>query len=91
MAAIGIIEAGHQKAHRALPLPTARGLNRVSAAAYVGVSTTLFDQMIADGRMPKPKRVNARTIWDVRKLDLAFDALPGDEDSESSDEWAVQA
>ncbi len=85
------IELTHQKATRGLPLPTARGLNRVSAAAYVGVSTTLFDQMIADGRMPKPKRINARTVWDVRKLDLAFDALPGDEDGEPSDEWAVQA
>ena len=47
--------------------------------------------MIADGRMPKPKRINARTVWDVRRLDLAFDALPGDEDGEPSDEWAVQA
>ncbi|MFE3838333.1 hypothetical protein [Pseudogemmobacter sonorensis] len=29
------------------------------------------------GEMPAPKRVYARTIWDVRALDLAFDALPG--------------
>ena len=91
MAATGTIETGHHKAARGLPLPTARGLNRVGAAAYVGVSPFLFDQMIADGRMPKPKRINSRPVWDVRKLDLAFDALPGDEDAEPSDEWAVQA
>jgi hypothetical protein len=34
--------------------------------------------MIAEGSMPKPKRVHARTIWDRHKLDLAFAALPGD-------------
>ena len=59
---------------------TPRGLCRTDAAAYVGVSPTLFDQMIEDGRMPKPKRINARTVWDIRKLDLAFDAIPGDEE-----------
>jgi predicted DNA-binding transcriptional regulator AlpA len=38
-----------------------RGLSRVQAAAYVGISPTLFDEMVADGRMPKPVRINART------------------------------
>lgn len=53
-----------------------RGLCRVQAAAYVGVSASLFDEMVADGRMPKPKRINSRTVWDVRQLDIAFDAIP---------------
>lgn len=64
-----------------LSLPP-RGLNRCEAAAYIGVSPSLFDLMVKDGRMPKPKQVNARTVWDLRRLDLAFDALPeqdGDE------------
>jgi predicted DNA-binding transcriptional regulator AlpA len=52
-----------------------RGLNRVKAAAYIGVSSSLFDEMVVDGRMPKPLRVNTRTIWDRRELDEAFDAL----------------
>lgn len=56
-----------------------RGLSRVQAAAYVGVSPTLFDILVTDGRMPRPKRINARKVWDLRKLDLAFDALPQDE------------
>ena len=46
---------------------------------YVGVSATKFDELVADGRMPKPKQIDGRKVWDVRKLDLAFDALP-DED-----------
>ena len=59
------------------PPPMRRGLSRVDAATYVGVSPSLFDQMVIDGRMPGPKRVNSRKIWDVRALDFAFDALPG--------------
>ena len=58
-----------------------RGLSRPEAAGYVGVSPSLFDQMVADGRMPPPKRVNSRVIWDRRRLDEAFEALPGDSDA----------
>lgn len=65
----------------ALPLPTRRGLARERAAEYVGIGTTLFDFMVADGRMPKPKRIGGRCIWDVRKLDESFDLLPGDVES----------
>lgn len=57
-----------------LSLPP-RGLSRTEAAAYIGVSPTLFDEMVQDGRMPRPKQVNSRTVWDRRRVDLAFDAL----------------
>jgi predicted DNA-binding transcriptional regulator AlpA len=53
-----------------------RGLSRVEAAIYVGVSPTLFDQMVKDGRMPIPKRINGRVVWDLLALDEAFEALP---------------
>lgn len=52
-----------------------RGLGRVSAAAYIGVSPCLFDQMVKDGRMPKPLRINTRVLWDRRLIDDAFDSL----------------
>jgi hypothetical protein len=65
-----------------------RGLSREQAAAYVGVSPSLFDEMVKDGRMTKPKRANARTIWDRKLLDLAFDALPG-EANDAADDWTV--
>ena len=58
-----------------------RGLSREQAAAYVGVSPSLFDAMVKDGRLPQPKRINARVVWDRLKLDAAFDALPGDDAS----------
>ena len=72
-------------------LPTSlppRGLSRVQAAAYIGVSPTLFDEMVKDGRMPKPTRINARMVWDRLKLDEAFAALPHDgEDNPAGDSW----
>jgi hypothetical protein len=42
---------------------------------YIGISAAKFDEMVADGRMPKPVRIDARKVWDLRSLDLAFDAL----------------
>lgn len=55
-----------------------RGLSREEAAVYVGVSARKFDEMVADGRMPRPKVIDARRVWDSHRLDLAFDALPTD-------------
>jgi predicted DNA-binding transcriptional regulator AlpA len=60
-------------------LPTScppRGLSRLESAAYIGVSPALFDEMVRDGRMPRPKVINSRVVWDRRQLDLAFEALP---------------
>lgn len=68
-----------------------RGLTRVEAAAYVGVSPTLFDEMVKDRRMPKPKRANARTIWDRLALDAAFAALPDEDGAAEIDPWDVAA
>ena len=61
-----------------------RGLSRVEAAAYVGVSPSLFDVMVQDGRMPGPKLINTRTVWDRFALDRAFEALP---DRDNQNPW----
>jgi predicted DNA-binding transcriptional regulator AlpA len=53
-----------------------RGLCREAAAEYVGVSPGKFDEMVHDRRMPRPKRIDARNVWDIRELDVAFAALP---------------
>jgi predicted DNA-binding transcriptional regulator AlpA len=65
-----------------------RGLNRVQAAAYVGVSPSLFDEMVKDGRMPTAKMINSRKVWDRLRLDECFAALP---DGESGNPWDVAA
>ena len=53
-----------------------RGLSREEAARYIGVGATKFDELVKDGRMPKPKRVDGRTVWDRVALDVAFTDLP---------------
>ena len=57
------------------PVPR-RGLSRDEAAIYIGVSAAKFDEMVADGRMPAPVQIDARKVWDIRSIDMAFDALP---------------
>ncbi len=39
---------------------TPKGLCREAAAYRIGVSPSLFDAMVIDGRMPKPKRINSK-------------------------------
>jgi len=53
-----------------------RGLNRRQSAFYLGIGTTKFDEMVKDGRMPKPRVIDTRTVWDRYELDDAFEALP---------------
>jgi predicted DNA-binding transcriptional regulator AlpA len=75
------------KRYDALPASLApRGLAREVAASYIGVSSTKFDEMVTDGRMPKPKRIDGRVVWDRTALDIAFTALPDDGENIDS-EW----
>jgi predicted DNA-binding transcriptional regulator AlpA len=66
-----------------------RGLSREGAAAYIGVSPSLFDIMVKDGRMPGPTRINSRVVWDRLKLDASFDALADADEVSVPDEWRV--
>ena len=64
-----------------------RGLNRIKSAAYIGIGVGLFDQMVTDGRVSKPKHINSRLVWDRRKLDEDFDALPENAESLLENPW----
>jgi predicted DNA-binding transcriptional regulator AlpA len=61
-------------------------LSRAQAAEYIGVGVTKFDEMVNDGRMPRPKRMDGRTVWDRSKLDEAFDAIE-DEPAPRTNAW----
>jgi predicted DNA-binding transcriptional regulator AlpA len=62
------------------PVPR-RGLSRDEAAMYIGVSAGKFDEMVGDGRMPRPVKIDSRKVWDILSLDLAFEALPREHDA----------
>lgn len=55
-----------------------RGMSREEAARYIGVGTTKFDEMVSDRRMPRPKRVDGRVLWDRIAIDAAFSDLPSE-------------
>jgi predicted DNA-binding transcriptional regulator AlpA len=57
------------------PVPR-RGLSRTECAMYLGVSPSKFDELVKDGRMPRPRIIDSRKVWDVYELDMAFDELP---------------
>ncbi len=65
------------------------GLTREQSAAFICVGTTLFDEMVADGRMPLPKRINSKNVWGRQALEAAFLALPSNEDTNPWDEDAA--
>jgi hypothetical protein len=44
-----------------------RGLSRVLAAQYIGVSPSHFDKLIRDRVMPPPKRLGSRVVWDRKQ------------------------
>jgi hypothetical protein len=52
-----------------------RALSRLEAATYVGIGGTLFDEMVATGKPPKPFRIRGRVLWDRYRLDVAIDEL----------------
>jgi predicted DNA-binding transcriptional regulator AlpA len=61
------------------PTLAPRLISRSAAAAYLSVSPSLFDELIKDGRMPKPRRLSKKRVaFDVRELDIAIDSLPAD-------------
>lgn len=69
-----------------LPFHCPRGLSRLEAARYIGVSAGTFDRLVEDGSMPKPKRVRTRLVWDRVELDFAFDAF-GEPSDDGRNDW----
>ena len=68
------------------PVPR-RGLSRDESAMYIGVSPSKFDELVSDGRMPAPVKIDGRKVWDIRHLDLAFDALPREDGPTTPNSW----
>ncbi|MEM1351291.1 MAG: hypothetical protein AAGF27_03050 [Pseudomonadota bacterium] len=63
------------------PPPERRGLRRAEAAQYIGVSSSKFDELVQDGRMPNPKKIDGRRVWDRISVDQKFDALDAEHEA----------
>lgn len=55
-------------------------LCRDAAAETLSIGTTMFDELVKDGKLPKPKRLKGRVLWDSRRLAEAWDAIEEDND-----------
>ena len=61
-----------------------RGLRRVAAACYLGISPSLFDRKRKEGDVPPPKVILGVTVWDRTDLDRLFGDAQGNNDN---NEW----
>jgi predicted DNA-binding transcriptional regulator AlpA len=69
-----------------------RGLSRLRAAAYVGVSPGIFDRLVAEGKLPKPTSIYHLRRWDLRAVDRALDTLFGTDGTDGPEEiWEFEA
>lgn len=62
-----------------------RGLRRVDAARYLGISPSHFDKQVRSGVVPKPLEKFGVTIWDRAALDALFDGPP--QSANDNDYW----
>jgi hypothetical protein len=70
-------------------LPIVFGLSEAEAAAAVGVSATKFRELRKTNRMPAPRRIDNRLVYDVDELRTAFKSMPHDgNESNEEDTWA---
>jgi len=69
-------------------LPIVFGLGELEAAAAIGISASKFRTLVGERRMPSPRRLDGRKIWDVDELRAAFKALPHEDESEKGNSWA---
>jgi hypothetical protein len=63
------------------------GLSRNESAVHLGVGTTLFDEMVEDGRMPPPKCINSRRIWSRIEIEKKFAELPDGGPAHADNPW----
>lgn len=54
---------------------------------YLGISPSKFDELRKDGRVSPPKVIDGRKVFDVRQLDVDFDAFP--DEQPTAEDWTV--
>lgn len=62
---------------------------REAAAALVGVSTTFFDRLVKDGRMPQPRQIDGRVLWDSDEVRASWRSMPKRGQAAEANSWDV--
>ena len=65
------------------------GVAREVAACLLQISPSKFDELVQDGRMPAPRVIDARVLWDVEELRVAWRAFPrrGERQQDAVNNW----
>ena len=51
-------------------------VGREAAAALISISPSFFDKLVGDGRMPQPRDLDTRVLWDPEEVKAAWRAIP---------------
>ena len=79
--------SSHLTLSEARPTPR-RGLSRIEAAMYLGISPSKFDELRKANRIAPPKILDGRLIFTIERLDEFLDALPY-ENQTDNDDWTA--
>jgi predicted DNA-binding transcriptional regulator AlpA len=68
------------------------GLSRVEVAIALGVAPNTVDEMVKEGKLPRPRRWHTRKFWRIPELEAAMSEWPvdGEEEAEISS-WRATA
>jgi hypothetical protein len=69
------MDTKHMRAEKLQNSSPVRGLRAPAAAAYLGMGTSKFLDMVSKCRLAKPMRVDGMTIWDRYDLDADIERL----------------
>lgn len=72
---------GEKRAEILRRLSVVIGLPEPEAAAAIGISPNKFRELVGDGRLPRPRALDGRLVWDVEELWAAFKAFPHDQEA----------
>jgi hypothetical protein len=54
---------------------------------YLGISGSTFDEMRSNRQIEPPRLIKGRKLWDIRDLDMAFEALPREDAPGIGSSW----
>jgi predicted DNA-binding transcriptional regulator AlpA len=62
-------------------------VSRETAAELLGISAGTFDKLVKAGKLPEPREVESRILWDSAEIRAAWRAMPRRGQQPPGNEW----
>jgi predicted DNA-binding transcriptional regulator AlpA len=62
-------------------------VSRETAAELLGISSGTFDKLVKSGKLPEPREVESRILWDSAEIRAAWRAMPRRGQQPARNEW----